>query len=153
MHRLLLLLPLLALAAGCGFGSRGKATETSAQNRIVVQLGEGANGGFFAARAKGYYENAGIHVMLQAGGADLDTVDSVLHGDADVGAGAPTPVHAAVKRGADVEIVGTAGKIVFARHEWLDVAANEDAAHRFVQASARGWEFCKSHRGASECRS
>jgi ABC-type nitrate/sulfonate/bicarbonate transport system substrate-binding protein len=118
-------------------------------NYVTVEVGPGANGGFYAAKAKGYYRKAGLDVNLRPGKIP---VDAVLRGRAELGATVQPAVVLAKQHGTAIAVAGFAGLNVVARGDWLKDTTNKDIADRFVAASAKGWDFCKSHEGASACR-
>jgi ABC-type nitrate/sulfonate/bicarbonate transport system substrate-binding protein len=151
MKRAFLLLPLVLLAAGCGGSSSGgSSTAPATLNHVTVEVGPGANQGFYAARAQGYYTKAGLDVNLRAGKLP---VDAVLRGRAELGATVQPAVAEAKKRSADLVVVGTAGLSVVARGDWLKDKANKDIADRFLAASEQGLAYCTTHKGATACQS
>lgn len=66
---------------------------------------EGQHGPWFVAKAKGYFDEAGLDVNIQRGNGSADTVKKVLTGVADIGFADPVPIIMAVADGQPVKAI------------------------------------------------
>jgi NitT/TauT family transport system substrate-binding protein len=76
-----LLLGTIALAAGLGFGQAFAADTVTLQLKWVTQA---QFGGYYVAKAKGFYKDAGLDVTINPGGPDIAPEQVIAGGGADV---------------------------------------------------------------------
>ena len=80
----------------------------SAAEKITVIMNytiEGQHAPWFVAKAKGYFDAAGLDVTIQRGFGSGDTVKKVLTGVADIGFADPVPIITAVAEGQPVKAI------------------------------------------------
>jgi NitT/TauT family transport system substrate-binding protein len=84
----LILIGVVALAAGCGNNSTGASSSGGSGTEITFQLNNppnGSNAGFAAAVEEGYYKAAGINATIVPGTGSSLTVQMVASGKAKIG--------------------------------------------------------------------
>jgi NitT/TauT family transport system substrate-binding protein len=108
----LLLAGAALLLAGCGDRSGAPVVvgpDGKPLTRVTVQFdwyAQPEHGGFFQALVKGYYREAGLDVVLEQGGPNLNPVQKVALGNAEFGIGRSDDLMVAAGRGIPVVMVG-----------------------------------------------
>ena len=104
-------LAVVALAlTGCAppGGSADDETTTGVLTPVTLQLqwfAQAQFGGYYAALDQGYYEDEGLDVTLEEGGADIVPQDSLISGDADYAISWVPKVLGSIQQGANITSV------------------------------------------------
>jgi ABC-type nitrate/sulfonate/bicarbonate transport system substrate-binding protein len=131
---------------------------------VTVQLRSEAHvryAGYYAAEARGFFEDVKLDVAIRPGGAGVAPAQVVAAGRADFGIDTLLALLAARDGGTDVvsiaQVFARSGMVpkddgtgvpadgVLAADAWLTKAENRDLAVRFLEASFLGWVFCRDY--------
>ena len=134
---------------------------------VALQLKSEAHvryAGYYAAEARGFFEDVKLDVTIRPGGAGVAPAEAVAAGRADFGIETLLGVLAARDVRTDVVSIaqvfarsgtaleggaGVPGDGVVAAEGWLAKPGNRDLAVRFLEASFLGWVFCRDY--PAEC--
>ena len=120
--------------------------------------------GYYAAEARGFFEDVKLDVTIRPGGAGVAPAEVVAAGRADFGIDTLLALLAARDVGTDVVSIaqvfarsgpalerrtGVPADGLFAAGRWLAKPENRDLAVRFLEASFLGWVFCRDY--PNEC--
>jgi|ERR1700722_3045607 NitT/TauT family transport system substrate-binding protein len=98
----------LVLAALAGFlASAGTASAADKVTFLTSWFAQAEHGGFYQAKATGLYEKAGLDVTLKMGGPQVNGMQLLLAGEADVMMGYDLQVLKALEQGFPLVTVGT----------------------------------------------
>ena len=114
-------LPCILLAlmmAACTPKVQKKSDAVSVQLKWVHQA---QFGGLYLAQEKGYYLDENLAVTLIEGGSDIDPIEAVLNGKAQIGISGPSEVFLAKDSGAAIKVIAT----IFQRNPAVFVAMGD----------------------------
>jgi NitT/TauT family transport system substrate-binding protein len=150
----------LRFAAGVGALAAGLARPRSARaaDKIRVRTNfyaEPSQGGFFQAAATGLYDKAGVAVEIKQGGPQINGMQLLMGGDADVFMASGIAMLNAIDRGAPVVAVATSHQFdLQALITRPDIASIADLKGRRILVSAGGrasyWLWLKQRYGFTE---
>src|SRR5439155_1206392 len=149
----------LSLASTCAGGTGGGGGGSGPLTKVRLQLqwvAQSQFAGYYAAAAKGYYKDAGLEVEIKLGGPDIVPQQVVASDGAEFGIAWVPKMLASREAGADLvniaQVFQRSGtlevsfkeKNITAPEQWKGKkSGNEDIATRFLQASFKGWVFCR----------
>jgi NitT/TauT family transport system substrate-binding protein len=110
-----------ALALVCVVAAAAAAAPRQERTKVTLQLNGPARAqfaGYYAARAKGFYEQAGLDVTIRPGGPNITPEQVVAFGQAEFGVGWLAPLLAARDQGRDLVNIAQ----IFARSGLSEVA-------------------------------
>ena len=93
-----------ASAASVGFGRRARAAPTKI-TFLTSWFAEAEHGGFYQAKATGLYEKAGLDVTIKMGGPQVNSMQLLLGGAADIAIGYDIQVLSAIEKNLPVTTV------------------------------------------------
>jgi NitT/TauT family transport system substrate-binding protein len=150
----------LRLAAGAGVLAAGVARpqQARAADKIRVRTNfyaEPSQGGFFQAAATGLYDKAGVAVEIKQGGPQINGMQLLIGGDADVFMASGIALLSAIERGAPVVAVATSHQFdLQALITRPDIASIADLKGRRILVSAGGrasyWLWLKQRYGFTD---
>jgi NitT/TauT family transport system substrate-binding protein len=125
-------LAMLAITLACA-GAAGGSTPMTKVTLQLKWVTQAQFGGYYAAKAKGYYAEAGLDVTINPGGPDIVPEQVVLDGKAQFGIDWLASLLAARERGGDIVNIAQ----VFARSATAEVVWKSSGITSFCQLRGR----------------
>src|SRR5438445_792144 len=136
----------LSLASACAGGTGGGGGGSGPLTTVRLQLqwvAQSQFAGYYAAAAKGDYNDADLD-------GEVDAAQAMIYNEYAQVLEQKNPKTGKLYQPDELNVidfnkVGTAmlQDHLFARDAWLKKSGNEDIATRFLQASFKGWVFCR----------
>src|SRR6266542_2707460 len=137
----------------------GLAVAAFAPTKVTLQLKwvtQAQFAGYYCAQAKGYYRDEGLDVVIKPGGPQITPAREVASGKADFGVSWMSSLLAMRERGVDlVNIAQVMRRSGMTEITWKDSGItsiaqlrgkkNQETARRFLEASFKGWIYCRDH--------
>ncbi len=136
MRRRLALTAVAALAAVAASSVSATVSSSSKRDKVTLQLKwvtQAQFAGYYAAKSRGYYDQAGLDVTITAGGPDVIPEQAVLDGKAQFGVDWLASLLATRDRGGDIVNVAQ----VFTRSATAEVVWKDSGISSFCQLRGR----------------